>query len=303
MNLLKFPSTLVLLSLIALHLTACSKVLSHRTDEQAWNEFDQEVRLNRSPAAFVGDPHSPGLTSLHEILTNIPVRAILLKCGESGNSQTCFQSALTLQFDETFRVAQLKFPELKLTDYKREQKAFFDFRSFDTTVDEVNRFHQSILSGLDLKAREHALDLFKGCEGEATKETAIESFKVMTSLVSEMPKGTYACLTEHWFVDQNQLLEETSDRLGLSIVTEEAKHWIKNQQISPIYESEINTIVSKKAREESERFSHEKNLVLAGFDSKLPQEKLLKEWSAKLREKYPYSPVEQWIASYAKEHT
>jgi hypothetical protein len=125
---------------------------------------------------------------------------------------------------------------------------------------------------------------------------------VLTSLVSEMPKGTYACLTDHWFTDQNQLLDETSDRLGLSIVTEAAKRWIKDQQISPIYESEINTAASKRTHEEAERFKKEREDVFANFDAKLPQEKLLKEWSVKLREKYPYSPVEQWIVTYAKEH-
>jgi hypothetical protein len=302
MRLLKRYLPLSISLILLVSLSSCSKVLSHRTDEQAWSEFDQEVRLGRAPAAFT-ETHDPSLSSLHEALTAIPVRSILLKCGDTSILRTCFQSALTLQFDEIFRASQAKFPELKLGDYKREQKAFFDFRSFETTVDEVNRFHQSILSGLDLKAREHALELFKSCEGDATKNTAIESFKILSTLVSEMPKGTYACLTDHWFTDQNQLLEETSDRLGLSIVTDEAKHWIKDQQISPIYDSEINTTVSKKAREEADRFSKEKAEIMAGFDAKTSQEKLLKEWSVRLREKFPYSPVEQWIIGYAKEHS
>jgi hypothetical protein len=284
-----------------LTLSSCSKVLSHRTDEQAWNEFDQEVRSGRAPASFT-DTHSPGLSSLHEVLSQVPVRTILLKCGDTGNSRACYESALTLQFDEAFNKSQAQFTELKATDYKREQKLFFEYRSYDSTSNEVNRFHQSILSGLDLKAREHALDLFKSCENEASKDAVIENFNVLSSLPNEMPKGTYGCLSEHWLADQNQLLEETTDRLGLSIVTEQAKHWIKGQQISPIYDSEVNTAVSKKARDEAERFSKEKRSIFAGFDSKQSQEKTLKEWSAKLREKYPYSPVEQWIIGYAKEH-
>jgi hypothetical protein len=283
-----------------LALPSCSKVLSHRTDEQAWMEFDKEVRISRVPAAFV-DTASPGLTSLHENLANIPVRTLLLKCGNAANIATCYQSALTLQFDEAFTAAQTKFSELKPNDYKREQKSFFAFRAYETIFDEVNRFHQSILSGLDLKARGHAEDFFKGCESEAKKEAVIEDFSVLANITSEMPKGTYSCLRDHWFSDQHALLDETTDRLGLSIVSPEARDWIRDQQIAPIYESEIETVVNKKAKTELEQFHHDKTEVFAGFNAKLPQDKLLKDWSPKLRERYPYSPVEQWILSYAKE--
>jgi hypothetical protein len=287
-------------SFALLALPSCSKVLSHRTDEQAWMEFDKEARISRVPAAFV-DTDSPGLTALHENLTNIPVRTLLLKCGNAANIATCYQSALTLQFDESFTAAQTKFSELKPTDYKREQKSFFAFRAYETVFDEVNRFHQSILSGLDLKARAHAEDFFKGCENEAQKEAVIEDFSVLANITSEMPKGTYSCLREHWFSDQHALLEETTDRLGLSIVSLEARDWIRDQQIAPIYEAEIEAVATKKAKAELEQFHHEKAEVFAGFDAKLPQDKLLKDWSAKLRERYPYSPVEQWIVSFAKE--
>ena len=295
-----FKAIFVIPLIALLGLSSCSKVLSYRTDEQAWMEFDKEVRTSRVPAAFV-DTTSPGLTSLHEALSNVPVRTLLLKCGNAANIATCYQSALTLHFDEAFRGTQTQFSELKLTDYKREQKQFFGFRSYEIVFDEVNRFHQSILSGLDLKARTHAEDLFKTCENDSQKEPVIEDFSVLANLTSEMPKGTYSCLRDHWFPDQHLLLEETTDRLGLSIVSHEARDWIENQQIGPIYEAEIETAVTKKARAELEQFHQEKTEVLAGLDSKLSQEKLLKEWSAKLHERYPYSPVEQWIVSYSKE--
>jgi hypothetical protein len=282
-------------------LSSCSKILSQRTDEQAWLEFDKDVRSSRTPASFI-ETKDAAILSLHETLGTIPVRSILLKCGNANNSALCFRSSLTLQFDEAFRKTQAQFANLKLTDYKREQLAFFDFRSYDSVFDEVNHFHQSILSGLDLKARTHATELFKTCAGEAKQEATIENFNVLTNLVSEVPKGTYACMSNHWLSDEKQLLDETTDRLGLTIATEEAKLWIEAQQISPIYEAEINTSVSQKAKAEHESFQHEKDEIFAGFNAKAKQDQILKEWSAKLRERYPYSPVEQWVISYAKEH-
>lgn len=214
------------------------------------------------------------------------------------NGSVCYHAALVLQFDEVFRKAQSQFLELRTADYKREQKIFFEFRSYEAVTEEVKRFHQSILSGLELKARSHAKDLFADCESEAQKDSTIENFSVLSNLVYEMPRGTYACLSLRWGRDQKQLLDETSDRLGLSIVTEEAKNWIKAEQILPIYDSEVSSTVEKKAREELAEFRHNQGSDFAGVDAKAPQEKILKEWSIKLHEKYPYSPVEQWIVSY-----
>jgi len=249
---------------LAMQSTGCSKVLSRRTDEQAWIEFDREVKSGRVPATET-DTHVPGLNALHETLAQIPVRTLLLKCGTSIAASVCYREALVLQFDEAFRKIQSQFSELKATDYKREQKSFLELRTFAAVTDEVNRFHQSILSGLELKARVHAQDLFTDCAADTHKEAIIENFNVLSSIVFQMPKGVYACLSEHWSADQKTLLEETTDRLGLTIVTDEAKHWIKDQQISPIYESEVNATVGKKAQAEAERF-HLNQKTEMGYD-------------------------------------
>jgi hypothetical protein len=254
------------------------------------------------PASFE-ERKRPGLLFLRESLATIPVRLLLLKCGSEVNASVCFHTSLMLRFDETFRITQSKYADVKLGDYKTEQESFFSFRSFENVFDEVNRFHQSILSGLDLRARAHVEDLFKLCEEESHRESAIESFGVLSSLNYEIPKGTYSCLSARWFSDQKQLLDETTDRLGLFIVTEDARKWIKEHQISPVYEAEVNASVAKKAHEEKEKFDREKDALFAHVDFTQPKAKLLKEWSGKLRDAFPHSPVEQWILAYSKERS
>ena len=307
MNLLN--SRLFYLSVILLELSSCSKILSRRTDTQAWLEFDQEIQKNRQPASLgekatetLGEKtkKTQGALALQNTLMNTSVRSILLKCGENINVSSCFETTLTLHFDETFRAIQNRFPDLKTDEYKIQRKKFFEARSFEKVSDAVARFHRSILSGLDLKAREHASDLFKSCERFTETNSGIESFKILKNLQTEIPKGTYACLSDHWTADQLQLLDETSERLGIIIESESAKHWILSHEISPIYEGEILNFVEQKSRSELAQFNQKKSEIFAEYDLKAPLEKQLKPWSIKLREQFPYSPVEQWVIAYAK---
>ncbi len=296
---MKHPRAVLLVLCLSFSFTACVKVLSKRSDEQAWLEFDQEIRQSRSPASRF--PKSSTSEFLREALTAVPVRTLLLKCGHLASPESCYRAAITQQFDEIFRKVQSAHPELKNADYRKEQAEFLQARSFLSVSQEVNRFHQSILSGMDLLARERSADLFTHCENEASRDMPIENFSVFSGAVFEMPKAVYACLSRAWSADQDQLIEDTAERVGLTIVTSEAKAWIKREQVVQVYEQEMNELIRKKSKEEQEHFAAEKGELLKEFNPKLPQETLLKEWSKTLRARFPYSPVEQWVSTYRKE--
>ncbi len=288
---------LSLMLFLIVSFTGCSKVLSERTDEQAWVEFDHEVRMARRPASVNDEKQS---VVLQEALSQIPVRAILFRCGLLVSPEVCYRSEVTIQFDEVFHQVQAKLPELKAGEYRKEQKEFLEARSYENVADEVNRFHQSLLSGIDLKAREHAESLFRDCDSERSGNSTIENFGIFLSLHSEMPKSVYSCLSKKWVSDEDKLLTETADRLGLKIMTDGARGWIKEHQVSLVYEQEMNAILDRKQKFEFEQFQSEKEVLLKDFDSNLSVDELLKNWTIKLRERFPYSPVEQWVMKEKK---
>lgn len=286
--------TSLILSVFILFQSGCSKVLSIRTDEQAWIEFDTESKVSRKPAEV-------NSLKLKEALSRIPVRTLLLKCGSQVSPEVCYRAGLTLQFDEAFRFTQAEAPSTIL-DYKKEQKEFFEMRSYANIFAQVNHFHQSILSGIELKARERAESFFEDCDHEKNRDQVIEHFDLIFAGVGEIPKGAYACLVAHITEDESKLLAETADRVGLNIVTPEAKAWIQSRQINQIYLETISGLIKKKNESEKFAFEKEKANLLKDLNPKESEEKLLKVWAPVLREKFPYSPVEQWISLYRQEH-
>jgi hypothetical protein len=281
-----------LLVLILISVTGCSKVISQRTDEQAWLEFDQEFRSGRKPSSL---SDSKATLELRQKLSELPFRSLYLRCFGTASAEACYRSELTMQFDEVFRGMQLSKAELKNNDYRIEQISFLTNYSFQNLSLEVIRFQQSIFSGIELKARSRAAALFKKCDSEKESEFRIESFNVFSSLKYPIPKRVYACLSQFWISDQDQLLKETSERLGLKIVSAEAKLWIKERQMAPLYESEISEMVLKKQKDELAQFDSEKAELLKELDKSQSLEVTVKTWSEILRTKFPYSPVEQWV--------
>ena len=249
------------------------------------------MTVARNPASIEASP-------LQEALLKIPVRSILLKCGSQESSSSCYQSALILQFDETFRKVQSSHLDLKISAYREEQKDFLSLRSYEQVSKEVNRFHQSVLSGIEFKARERAEALFHSCDQEKHSDHAIDRFDLFSGGITEMPKGVYSCLVSKWTESEDVLLEETSDRLGLTLVTEDAKKWIKSQQVRSIFEQSIAESALKKSKLERETFEKEKRNLLKDLDPKQSEELALQEWAPRLREQFFYSPVEQWILEY-----
>ena len=285
----------------AFFLVSCSKVLSKRTDTQAWIEFDQELLTSRSPASQ--EPHvSDEIVVFRERLQAIPVREVLLKCGHGEAAERCFQETISRNFDEVFRSSKGTSIRSDLKTYTSERNRFLKVRAFSVVLDEVNRFHQSQLSGLDLKAREQAIRLIEHCDSEKIEHPLIESFGVLPGISYEMPKSTYACLSSKINEDWSKLIKETSDRLGFTIESDAAKQWIISEQLNPVYETEMNHWLQKKQNEERVEFEKDiPNLRLTFKSQKNTEVAWVRDLSGSFRAKYPHSPVEQWIFKQIKE--
>jgi hypothetical protein len=274
----------ILISLLTL--AGCS-VLSERTDEQAWLEFKKDHSA-RSPAS-VSDP-------LAEQLEGIPFRKILMDCGASSSPRGCYQESVIRHFDEVYH--QVRSGSPVAAEYRKAQSLFLSFHSYEKTMDEVLRFHQSLLSGVEWSAREHARELLRSCESVRSERVRIERFDLFSGGVTEMPKEVYSCLSQRWNEDLEDLLRDTSDRLGLRIESPTTRGWIMSHQLIPLYEGELTSALMARAEKEKAAFDREVESVLRGFDFKASDTELLQRWTPVLRARYPYSSVEQWILSW-----
>jgi len=285
------------LILIAL-LSACSSVISERTDEQAWKQFNIDSNLNRTPAT--SESGMPEIQALRAKLSEVPIRGILLECGFISGIERCYRDQLVRRFDLMFREHQAKDKKITDLDYRGEQARFLKENDYSKVYSEVERFHQNILSGMDHSSREHLRSLFKFCETEDLESTPIslESFALIPNVETEIPKGIYACLVSFWHQDMEKLLKETSERLGLKFTSKAALEWIRVKQVQPIYEAELSRELKARAAIEQTEFETRKDQLLQDLDPKEPLEKLLSAWTPVLRKIYPYSPVEQWIVAH-----
>lgn len=279
---------------------SCSKVLSERTDEGAWLDYRSELAASRSVASLETAGKSPAAVLLRKELEKSPIRTFLLKCGVSTQAQTCFDSEMTRHFDGVFRKLRSEHPDLAMADYRLEQKAFLKSYSYSRTLEEVERFHQTLLSGIDLKSREAASDLFKLCDSERPEDSPIDRFDLFSGGVTEFPKGVYSCIEKRWETEIQSVLDENLDRLGLELKTSEARIWIRNRLLSPVFEAELTDLGKRQAAEELKQFEESKAEIFKDFDSKKSEAELVKTWAPRLREKFPYSPVEQWVSAYQK---
>ncbi len=283
---------LPIISLVSL--AACT-VISERSDRQAWSEFQKEMHRSRSPSSVEG-------VALQGDAFEMPFREMLLSCGSYDSPSSCYQELIARRFDESFRKFQEHHSGLGPEAYRKTKVEFLFEHSYERTLSEVNHFHQSILSGMDLSARDHARDLLKSCEHDHEKVTVIERFDLFSGGVTEVPKEVYACLAHHWEEDMSQLLSETTERLGLKLETAGVGHWILKNQISPVYESELTAIFLKRSQTERKDFLAYQSEIFHDFDFQQTNEELLKRWTPLMRSRFPHSSVEQWILEY-KERT
>jgi hypothetical protein len=272
----------LLIASVLIALTGCSKMISTRTDEQAWLEYQVEIRTRRQPAS--------GATA--EKFSKIPVRTILLECHSSQTPESCYRSKVVVAFDAEFKSDP---------NYQRLQKEFLTFYSYARVVQEVESFHQVLLSGISLRAAERARALHVQCESSDEVGTQITKFLPYLGGDTDIPKSYYQCLNDRLHDDQVQLLQETGDRLGLKITTEAARVRILETIIHPTYEKFSHEWFRKHALEDQQKWK----LNQAEIKNKIePGETLasaVARLSRELRPQYRYMPLEVAITSLYQE--
>jgi hypothetical protein len=209
-RLFSFYSLIICSSIL---LQACThSVLSRRTDEQAWNEYRaerlKELRARRIPASERNE--------LADALEDLPVRKWVLECDLNGG-EACYQKKLASAFDGHSKK--------RGSASELERRRFMNEHSWENLSNEVQRFHELLLSGIDLRAVERVRRLHQSCEN--------------------VSQAYYDCVNLRWSRDQTEILNETAERLGLVITTIEAKNWIKTHQIQVIYSRILESILAK----------------------------------------------------------
>ncbi len=285
----------------------CTTVISERTDEDAWLEFKKESLVTRLPASVEPSlPAKRGIERLSKLLEAVPTRALLVQCGRFSRIETCFNDAMVRRVDEVYRSDRAKHEDLTDADYRRAKAEFLKNNAYSVISAEVERFHQGILSGVDLASRARMRALFAECENAknpesgAEPEVKLDQLELIKGITTEIPNPVFVCLGARWESELENALNETSRQLGLKFTTREAREWVEKNQVAPIFESELAHLLNSRALKELHDFQIRKHDLLNGFNLNESNEKLLIAWTPVLRKWYPYSSVEQWILQYKK---
>jgi hypothetical protein len=257
-------------------LAACTPMLSMRTDEQAWIEYMRDLKSKRAPAS----------QSLLDRFPESSIRKILLSCNRNQQTESCYHSKALVAFDSVFK---------NEPGYKRLQQEFFTVYSYRRVFEEVQSFHQVLLSGMDLRASDHARELLQHCDDRDEIGVAVHSFGPYLGGDTDIPKSYYSCLNEELEKDEDQLLNETTERLGLTIVTPEARQWIRERQIHPVYEKFAHDWFQKQAAMEKEKWESERADVLSRFEPGESLPAAVKRLSGELRGEYRFLPIETYL--------
>ncbi len=297
----------VLISIFLVLFGGCTTVISERTDEDAWVEFKKESLMARLPASVeVHSPAKRGMERISKQLEAVPTRALLVQCGRFSRIEACFNDAMIRRFDEIYRTDRARHEDLSDADYRRAKAEFLKNNSYAIISTEVERFHQGVLSGVDLASRARMRALFAECENAknsgsgAEPEIKLDQLELISGITTEIPKPVFACLGARWESELENALNETSRQLGLKFTTREAREWVQKNQVAPIFESELAHLLNARAQKELHDFQIRKRDLLNGFNLNESNEKLLIAWTPVLRKWYPYSSVEQWILQYKK---
>jgi len=297
----------ILIATLLLFLSGCVSVLSQMSDEEAWNDYLKELKIHQqhedrtlasaeiaavtpSKVSITVTEARPGIKILRQILETMPFRNYLMSC----DHRECYQSQLVLAFDQAFRRVKEQGITLSAEEYTAEQKAFLDAYSYEKVLSWVETFHQMLLSGVELRSAQRAVELARTCEGTFQSETEIQltNFSPYLGGLSYLPKAYYSCLNEHWQSELDQLLKETTDRLGIMIKTAEAKRWIIQKQISPIYRKTLNDIFMKRKQEEEARWNQEWSEIEKKIDWKRPMDDLIRDEVPSLRKTHHFLNLE-----------
>ena len=268
---------------IALLVQACtSSVISKRTDDQAWIDYQKERVAYRAPAS---------VSPLSEALEKVQFRKMILSCHLQG-SKACYESRLAVAFDEVYRSVQgrKKNDTLSTKDYTDQRQQFLAQHSYESVKTEVQEFHRLLLSGMDVQADDRIHQLHQECESAPIAE--ITQYHFFSDGLVPMPKAYFGCLNSNWNQNANELLSETADRLGIVFTSPEVKAFIREMQIDPIFKQTSAQILAKKAQKDDEAIHHDLEDLMKKMDWSLSLNAFVKKESESLRSQYPYYPVE-----------
>jgi hypothetical protein len=283
----------ILVAVILLCTTSCVSVLSRVSDEEAWNEYFKELKIQAESESRSIASNATGVKILRQILNGVPFRSYLISC----DSRECFQSQLVIAFDQAFRRVKDQEINLSTEEYTREQKLFLEMYSHDKVLNWVETFHRILFSGVELRTAQRAVDLANACESslDSKEEIQLTNFSPYLGGISYLSRTYYHCINQQWLPELDQLLKETTDRLGIVIKSEEAKRWILQRQVSPIYRKTLNDIFSQRKQEEMSAWLKEWKETETQIDWKMPLEELIRNEVPKLRTKYHFINLESLL--------
>ena len=207
-------------------LSACSPVLSERTDEAEWLRFRGSIQTQtRTPAS--DQAADPVRRELNAALLEVPVRSIFLECSLGAEPESCYRKQLGERLDSICESFLAKDSNLSGNRKIEARDSFLEANSFPEVQAEVERFHQGLLSGIEISTREQVKVLMKSCSKSAKNGD---------------PKFIRECLDSARGIEIDLLLTRTAERLGLRFTARGAREWIKFHQITPLYDGEVGRI-------------------------------------------------------------
>ena len=294
-----------LAAILLLSLSACMSVISIKSDEEAWNEYFSEWKkttqtesraIASSSVSTANANGKSGLKILRQMLDLVPLRNDLISC----ENRECYQSRLVIAFDEAVRRLKDQGITIQSEDYVTEQKSFLETYSYETMTERVDAFHRTTLSGIEVSASTRVKEFESNCASgiESVEAVHLEGFQGMPAGISYLPKAYYQCLSQGWNQELTALLNETSQRLGISIRTEEAKKWIIDRQIVPVYRKTLSALFLSRRDEEMKVWNHEWSAVSAAIDWKKRLGDIVRDETPKLRRKFHFINVESLLTAH-----
>jgi hypothetical protein len=263
-----------------LAVVACSPMMSIRTDEQAWNQYLNESKSQRLPASSAASAVSAENLSQFD---KLPLRSILISCQKVRSPQACYLNKAIIAFDGVYK---------NHPNYHALQSDFLDHYSYQKMLGHLQVFHQTLFSGMDSRAADHAKALLTQCESSQDSGVRISAFIPYLGGNSDIPKSYYECLNEKLRADQEQLLLETTERLGVRIVEDQTRHWIINQHIHPVYDRVAKQWFKRHLQDEQLRWQDDRAKYLVEFHKGESLDSVVKRLSPVVRESYHYLPAE-----------
>ena len=275
--------------------SSCVSVLSQVSDEEAWSKYFKELRVEqqREDRSLASDKMNVKI--LRQILDEMPFRGYLIAC----DHRDCYQSQLVIAFDQAFRRVKEQNIKLTIEEYTTEQKIFLEHYAYENVLSWIETFHRMLLSGVELRTAQRAVELAHICENSLTSdnETHLINFTPYWGGTTYLPRTYYSCLNEHWSTELDQLLKETTDRLGIVIKTDEAKQWIVQKQIFPIYRKTLNDVFNKRKQEEMDTWSQNWKEIESKIDWKKPTGELIHDAVPTLRKQYHFINLESILTT------